>query len=104
MANQRINKDVVTSAYLSGADLDASAETLWNGTLRVSGQPLYHLLTDRDPVNQATVQRAVLAVLGVTTPLLLRDMAKSCDNKTARALLREYAVELETDHGAGGTG
>lgn len=98
-------KDVVWS-HIGKDELDKAAESVWEA-LRNGGVIFeygsineaypYHVLSSND---QATVQRAVITVLGTTVPTLLRDFIDYEDMpKDAKRALRELAEELEEEHG-----
>lgn len=85
--------------------LDAAAERVWN-TLRADAAIVgadaepYHLLWSD---TKTTVQHAVLDVLGLAVPALLRERAKDMKRSGAHRdeyeALTELADELEAEHG-----
>jgi len=98
-------KDTLWS-HIGKDALDAAAERMWNtirddpalmGTYSDGYTEPYHLLWSD---GQATVQRAVLDVLGFAVPALLRQRAKElkADGIDVDHLV-DLADELEAEHG-----
>lgn len=89
-------KDVMWS-HFGKDELDKAAETLRDvlceGDVLKNPEP-YHIVCSLD---QETMQRAVLAILGTTVPAMLRERAR--DYPETGDNLTDLAEELEEEHG-----